>query len=146
MPCSTAILCVFAEELADWLCAEHGHPAVRSVLEALRGGMEGQSWFDKLGTLQVPVKLAILQRVAPLHSSPAHLMVAHLHAAKLGHTQQLSQYVRLASWDALLLCIVHNCACSGCLKVVENSAVWPLCRCAAVGCGGLRGQPCARCQ
>ena len=59
-------LCVFAEKLADWLCAERGRPAVRSVLEALRGGMEGQSWFDKLGTVEEPVKLAIIQQVAPL--------------------------------------------------------------------------------
>ena len=111
-----------AEKLAEWLCAERGHPAVKSVLEALRGGMEGQGWFDKLGTLDVPVKLAILQRVAPLKSSPAHLMVAHLPAAKLD-TLRAPQYVSLASWDALLLCLVHNYACSGCLKLVGNSAV-----------------------
>ena len=59
-------LCMFAEKLADWLCAEHERPALRSVLEALRGGMERQSCFDKSGTVEVPVKLAILQQVAPL--------------------------------------------------------------------------------
>ena len=66
MPLSTVTLCVFAEKLADWLCAKRERPAVRSVLEALRGGMERQSWFDKLGTVDLPVKLAILQQVAPL--------------------------------------------------------------------------------
>ena len=66
MPSSTVTLCVIAEKLADSLCAEHGRPALRSVLEALRGGMESQNWFDKMGTVEVPVKLAILQQVAPL--------------------------------------------------------------------------------
>ncbi len=74
-------------------------------------------------------------------SLPAHLMVAYLHAAESGHTQEGSQYVRLASWDALLLCIVHNCACSGCLELVENSAVWPFCKCAAEGCQWVEWLP-----
>ncbi|BDA41861.1 hypothetical protein COCOBI_02-6560 [Coccomyxa sp. Obi] len=54
-----------AEKLANWFCAKRGHPdqnSVKSVLEALRGGMEGQNWFDKLGTLEQPVKLAIIQQ------------------------------------------------------------------------------------
>ena len=67
-------LCVFAEKLADWLCSERTPPAVCSMLEALRGGMEGQRWFDKLGTAEEPVKLAIIQQVAPLKllASPIH--------------------------------------------------------------------------
>ena len=60
---SAVTRCMSAERLAEWLCADGDRQAVCSVLEALCGGMEGESLFHKLGIVEEPVKLAIIEQV-----------------------------------------------------------------------------------
>ena len=51
----------------------------------------------------------------------------------------LTSALSMSCWLHGMHCIVHSYACSGCLKLVGNSAVWPLCNCAAEGCQWFEG-------
>ena len=95
----------------DWLSAKRGCTAVRSVrsvLEALHGGMEGQGWFEKLGALDNPIKLAILEQVAPLEfiASPLDCGPPCMQLSILNSALNMSGWLHGVHWTCALCAVM----------------------------------------